>query len=339
MAYPITFIFSAGSAPVVFNGGALTRVDLTIQLTADTANLSKGAGYDGGDEYPGLTATVSSNALGLVNVSAATVLSVDIAYGTAKSTGGAGNKAVFLGAGGQYNGLWGGNNELGSWSEITSIGPLTLDGTATGTLSITLSTGQVLQIVDFGYVAPYSTFQATSQAPPQPGWFDPPNANPLLPTGQTITPAGAQVTFPGRPVAVAVHPLSPTAAFLVGESDGSVSQACFNGQTPASIILVDLTLNAVKQCYSPHGDNSAGLTGLLYNAAGTQLYASLSDGAVAIIPVQPDGTIDTSTTPTMIAVKGACPSGLALSTDQNTLYVALDCKNQIAAINLWLPVS
>jgi YVTN family beta-propeller protein len=143
-----------------------------------------------------------------------------------------------------------------------------------------------------------------------------------------------QVTFIGRPDAVAVHPPSPTAAFLVGQSDYPSSQACVNGKTPASIVLVDLNLNAVKQCYSPLNDYSAGITGLLYNSAGTQLYASLADGAVAIIPVNPDGSIDTGTPPTMVSVKGACPSGLTLSSDQNTLYVALNCKNQIAAIDL-----
>jgi YVTN family beta-propeller protein len=292
-AYPIIFIFSSDAGLASLNNGPPNHVDLTITLSADTANLSQGTGYNG------LHATVSSTALGLDNVPTTTLLSVGIGYG-----------AVSLREGGQYN------------------RPLTLGNTAAGTLSITLSTGQVLQI--YGP----STFQATVQGPVQPGWFDPPNPNPLLPTGQTLTPAGAQVTFPGRPAAVAVHPNSPTAAFLVGESDGSPSQACVNGKTPASIVLVDLMVNAVKQCYSPGGDYSAGFTGLLYNAAGTELYASLEDGAVAIIPVQPDGSIDAGVAPALIPVKGGCPGGLALSNDQNTLYVALNCKNQVAAIDL-----
>jgi hypothetical protein len=81
-------------------------------------------------------------------------------------------------------------------------------------------------------------------------------------TNQVVTPAGTQVNFNGRPVAVAVRPDQKTAAVLV-EGGG------YNLPT-LPIVIVDLTTGTVKQQFNP-GRNNGATTGVLYSRDGAHL--------------------------------------------------------------------
>src|SRR5262245_14175771 len=75
----------------------------------------------------------------------------------------------------------------------------------------------------------------------------------LLTTDQKIRPAGQQVEFPGRPVAVAVHPNGKTAALLNGYGN--------------ALVVVDLQAGTVKQQFADAG-SAASFAGLVYSRDG-----------------------------------------------------------------------
>src|SRR5256885_8983727 len=78
----------------------------------------------------------------------------------------------------------------------------------------------------------------------------------VTPTNQVVTPAGTQVNFNGRPVAVAVRPDQKTAAVLVT-----------GGGYPLPtlpIVIVDLTTGTVKQQFNP-GETNGAYDGVLYS--------------------------------------------------------------------------
>ncbi len=91
----------------------------------------------------------------------------------------------------------------------------------------------------------------------------------VVPTDQTLTPAGHQVEFAGRPNAVAFSPTDAKAAFLIA------------GAKP--ITVVDLATGTVAPQFDP-GDTSASFDGLVHARDGRHLYASLSSGKILSIP-------------------------------------------------------
>ena len=137
----------------------------------------------------------------------------------------------------------------------------------------------------------------------------------VLPTNQTLRPAGVQTEFQGRANAVAVRPGSNVAAVLTD-------------QAPA-ITIVEVRSGVVLQRFNPQlGD--ASFAGLVYSRDGKRLYASLSTGKILILAVAPDGTV------ALVGhVKvGTLPGGLALSGDGRRLYAALSKANELAVIDL-----
>ena len=149
-------------------------------------------------------------------------------------------------------------------------------------------------------------------------------------TNQVLTPAGRQVEFFGRPLAVALSPDRRTAAFL-------------NGAGTQAIVIVDVETWTVKQQFSAAG-GSASFTGILYSEDGTTLYASQASGQVIVANVAADGTLTLnrlittlpkSTNPYAGREDGdPYPGGLALSADGTTLYVALSRNNSLAVVDL-----
>ena len=148
----------------------------------------------------------------------------------------------------------------------------------------------------------------------------------LLPTNQTITPAGKQIEFDGRPNAMALSPDGKTAAILNGNAQ--------------AIVLVDLEAAKIRQIFDKAG-SSASYDGIAYSKDGKKLYASQA-GRIVIANVSDDGAISlekqievprttayfAGTSPT------SYPGGLALSDDGKTLYVALSRNNTLGALDL-----
>ena len=143
----------------------------------------------------------------------------------------------------------------------------------------------------------------------------------VVATNQVITPAGRQVEFRGRPVAVALHPDRRTAAVLNG--------------TYRALIVVDLETATVKQEFTAAG-SSASFAGLVYAKDGSKLYASQANGRLVIANVAPDGTLalDQLVTNLPNPSGNPYPGGLALGDDGRTLYVVLSRNNTLAAFDL-----
>ena len=148
----------------------------------------------------------------------------------------------------------------------------------------------------------------------------------VTPTNQVVSPAGMQVAFNGRPVAVAVRPDQKTAAVLV-EGGGYTLPTL-------PIVIVDLTTGAVKQQFNPGKINGAS-NGVVYSQDGAHLYFSQDVGRVVVADVARDGTVSLETVIQLPSTLGATNNGgLALSTDGQTLYVVLNKTNSIGVIDL-----
>jgi hypothetical protein len=149
---------------VSLSSGANANEPLTITLPVDTATLSIGTGAFGSNEYTSLSAFVSSAPLGLTNVAVTTPLAVEI--GTPSLGPPFAGTTVLLQANGILNGLFG-NSAIASWDNVSPIGPLNFVATSNGTLSLSLSNGDTLSIVNFENVPPFgqATFQASVAVP------------------------------------------------------------------------------------------------------------------------------------------------------------------------------
>jgi hypothetical protein len=83
------------------------------------------------------------------------------------------------------------------------------------------------------------------------------NGSFVVPTNQTVSPAGRQITFNGRPLAISINPSQKTAAVLNTGSGQS--------NLPTSpIVIVDLLAGSVKQEFNP-GNNHASYDGVIYS--------------------------------------------------------------------------
>ena len=152
----------------------------------------------------------------------------------------------------------------------------------------------------------------------------------LLPTNQSITPAGQQVEFLGRPNAVALRPDGQTAAFLTTEN-------------PEPITVVDLAAGTVRQAFTPDADTAdeetpgASFAGIVYSADGATLYAADATGALTIADVAADGALTLAERIALPATGDAAtsrPGGLALAEDGQTLYIALNMNNTLGVVDL-----
>ncbi len=148
----------------------------------------------------------------------------------------------------------------------------------------------------------------------------------LLSTNQTITPAGKQVEFDGRPNAMALSPDGKTAAVLNGNAQ--------------ALVLVDLENAKVRQVFDSAG-SSASYDGIAYAKDGKTLYASQA-GRIIVADVAVDGTVKLGklieAPRATVYFPGAGPTsypgGLALSEDGSKLYVALSRNNALGVLDL-----
>jgi YVTN family beta-propeller protein len=152
------------------------------------------------------------------------------------------------------------------------------------------------------------------------------NGTVVTTTNQVLTPAGRQVEFEGRPVAVALSPDGKTAALL---------------KSGAAVIVIDLDTGAVKQKFDAAGASSS-FSGILYAKDGKMFYASQADGNLIMANVAGDGTLSLAQKaklpPGKISYPGSglnpYPGGLSLSEDGKTLYICLNRNNTLGVFDL-----
>src|SRR5215813_3067703 len=139
----------------------------------------------------------------------------------------------------------------------------------------------------------------------------------LIPTGQLLTPAGDHVEVNDRPLGMVVSPDGQTVIVGTGSN--------FN---PRAIHLIDVNSKSVKQTI-PIGDS---FVGIVLNKAGTTLYVGGgTDNNVKIFQKQANGTFSANG---VVNIPGGAPSGMSLSADETKLYVALNLRNSVAAMDV-----
>ena len=158
-AASLDFTFHAVAAQVSYNGQAPQKIDLTVSVAANSADLKLHAGTWESDRYNNVKAVFFSRALGLSNGEAVTPLAVDIGMPRAQAP--FQDASVLLVAGDIVNGIFN-LEELSSWDRKSPIGPLRGSATASGPLLISLKNGASLRIDTLESAEPFGnvTFEA-----------------------------------------------------------------------------------------------------------------------------------------------------------------------------------
>jgi len=148
-----------------------------------------------------------------------------------------------------------------------------------------------------------------------------------VPTNQVVTPAGTQLHFNGRPLAIAIRPDHKTAAIL---NTGSGE----NNFTTSPIAIIDLVSNTIKQQFTPT-NGRASYDGVLYSTDGQHLYFSQDNGTVTILNVAADGAVAPDAEIALPTASGAVNNGgLAVSNDGKSLFVVMNMANSVGIIDL-----
>jgi YVTN family beta-propeller protein len=141
------------------------------------------------------------------------------------------------------------------------------------------------------------------------------------PQGQTLAPAGRQVELGGRPVAVALRPEGATAVVMAAS-------------TGESLRVLDLATGTVLQSVTGAGSSYSGLA---YSPDGSTLYSSDDTGKLNMTPVGVDGRLGTRvaiTIPPANSGSNPVPTGIAVSADSKTVYVALSRDNAVGVVDV-----
>jgi YVTN family beta-propeller protein len=189
----------------------------------------------------------------------------------------------------------------------------------------------------------------------------------ITPTGQALTPAGWQIELPGmRPQALALSPDGVLLA-VAGKKDALILLDAASGQivqkVPLSFIEIKLkpetktavtnaaTTNALAATQSETKTNAGpvtisvtntaemSFTGLIFSHRGDRIYLSNTKGNVWSFPV---GEFHLVGRPTILPIPHAdapkqeheIPSGLALSADDQRLYVTANLGNRLHEIDV-----
>ena len=134
----------------------------------------------------------------------------------------------------------------------------------------------------------------------------------LIPTGQRLTPAGHHVEVNDRPLGMVLSPDGARLAVVTGSNFA-----------PRALHIVDARKATLLQSVAI-GDS---FVGVAFSADGRTLY--VGGGASNEVKVLRDGIQQDA-----FKIAGSAPSGLCLSPDGSTLYVALNLKHAVAAIHL-----
>jgi YVTN family beta-propeller protein len=141
----------------------------------------------------------------------------------------------------------------------------------------------------------------------------------VVPTNQVLSPAGEQLFIEGRPNDLALSPDHRWLAVLNAEG----------------VILIDVEARRVADRVQ-HRFGAA--SGILFSTDGQRLYASNPKGQVSVFEVTAGRLVQGGAivipARTGSALKSSLPTGLALSADGGTLYVALNGNNSLGEIDL-----
>ena len=146
-----------------------------------------------------------------------------------------------------------------------------------------------------------------------------PDGSILVPTNQLLRPAGFQITFPGRPVDLA---LSPDGKWL----------AVLNKNSLDLIRVLDRT---IMQTLPVRG--GASFNGVSFSADGKQIYASQARNKVFIAEKDENNVLHWAKPIEFPKPKiggNPVPGGFALNESEDRLYVALSRSNSLAIVNM-----
>src|SRR5262245_29380095 len=144
-----------------------------------------------------------------------------------------------------------------------------------------------------------------------------PDGRILVPNGQALTPAGEHIEVNDRPLGMV---LSPNGQFLA-----VVTGSNFN---PRALHLVEVSSKTITQTIAI----SNSFVGVAFSPTADRIY--VGGGAsndVKIFAATGTGTF--AANGTIPISGGSAPSGLSLSADGSTLYVALNMTHEVAVIN------
>jgi YVTN family beta-propeller protein len=139
----------------------------------------------------------------------------------------------------------------------------------------------------------------------------------LIPTGQLLRPAGTHITVNDRPLGMSLSPDGRTLAVATGSN--------FN---PNALHLIDVATKTVIQTVGL----KSSFVGVSFNKAGDTIYVGgNTNNDVPVLKKQADGTFALSTSFNMAS---SAPSGLSLSPDDKTVYVALNLRHTLGVIDV-----
>ncbi len=142
-----------------------------------------------------------------------------------------------------------------------------------------------------------------------------PDGSFIVPTGQTITPAGAHIEVADRPLGMALSPDGNLLAVVTGSNFAS-----------RRIHLIDVRAGSIAQSIAI-GDS---FVGVAFSADGQTLYVGGGlDHNVKIY--KKDGAQFRQDA--LVPIAASAPSGLSLSPGGDTLYVALNLKHTVAILD------
>ncbi len=152
----------------------------------------------------------------------------------------------------------------------------------------------------------------------------------LLPSNQWVSPLGSRILVSqGRLVSSTISP------------DGHYLAALSWNDFTGFITIINLTNGTIVGQYenaypAPDGDGSVAADGPLYSADGTTLYVPQTSDILKFSVDPSTGELSNAATialPSSSSVGAALPSGMALSHDGGTLYVAFNGLNTLAEID------
>lgn len=166
----------------------------------------------------------------------------------------------------------------------------------------------------------------------------------VTPVNQLLTPYGRQIELPGmRPQALA---LSPDGKILVvaGKTSDLVVVDPASGEIKSRVDLPEegkhepATEVASPNILKPDKKGQVSYTGLTFSHDGRRIYMSNVNGSIKVFSVSNDGTVAPSHTlplPSASAPRRAAeiPSGLALSDDDERLYVCGNLSNRLIELD------
>src|SRR5262245_35375804 len=142
------------------------------------------------------------------------------------------------------------------------------------------------------------------------------NGRILVPTGQTLTPAGTHVEVNDRPLGMVVSPDGRLLAVVTGSN--------FN---PRALHLIDVQTRTLKQTIGI----ASSFVGVAFNRAGDTIYVGGGTSNDVKIFKATNGTFAAAGT---IPISGGPqPSGLTLNTAGSRLYVALNLTHEVGVID------